>query len=57
VGNILGVKILQRSQLFLAQQSWALPVIHRGLLYIGQHRRDFNDGKTARLICYDFRAE
>ena len=52
-----GVKTLQRSQLFLAQQSWALPVIHRGLLYIGQHSRDFNDGKTARLICYDFRAE
>lgn len=52
-----GVEILQRSQLFLAQQTWALPVLHRGLLYIGQHTRDFVDGKPARLICYDFRAE
>ncbi len=50
-----GVKILHRSQLFVAEQSWALPVIHRGLLYIGQHSRGFTDGTQPRLICYDFR--
>ncbi len=50
-----GVKTVRRSQLFLAQQSWALPVVHRGLLYVGQHSRDFVDGKGPRLICYDFR--
>ena len=51
-----GVKTLRQSQLFVAEQSWALPVVHRGLLYIGQHSRGFVDGSTPRLICYDFRA-
>ena len=51
-----GVKTLRQSQLFVAEQSWALPVVHRGLLYIGQHSRGFTDGSRPRLICYDFRA-
>jgi outer membrane protein assembly factor BamB len=51
-----GVKTLRRSQLFVAEQSWALPVVHRGLLYIGQHSRGFTNGSRPRLICYDFRA-
>ncbi len=50
-----GVKVLSQSQLFVAEQSWALPVVHRGLLYIGQHSRGFVDGSRPRLICYDFR--
>ena len=50
-----GVKVLRRSQLFVAEQSWALPVVHRGLLYIGQHSRGFIGGTKPRLICYDFR--
>jgi hypothetical protein len=52
-----GVKVKQQQQLFVAEQSWALPVVHRGLLYIGQHTRDFAGGKKERLICYDFRGE
>ena len=51
------VKVKQQTQLFVAEQTWALPVVHRGLLYISQHTKDFIDGKPPRLICYDFRAE
>lgn len=51
-----GVKIISRAQLFVAEQSWALPVIHRGLLYISQHTRGFVHGTKPRIICYDFRA-
>ena len=50
-----GVKVESRSQLFVAEQSWALPVIHRGLLYICQHTKGFVDNTVPRLICYDFR--
>lgn len=49
-------KILQRTQLFHATQTWSTPAIHRGLVYISQHYRSL-DGKTGpRLLCYDFRA-
>jgi hypothetical protein len=50
-----GVKVVSKSQLFVAEQSWALPVIHRGLLYICQHTKGFVDNTVPRLICYDFR--
>ncbi|NCG27721.1 MAG: hypothetical protein GWP42_09285, partial [Verrucomicrobiales bacterium] len=49
------VKVTSRSQLFIAEQSWALPVIHRGLLYICQHTKGFVDNTVPRIICYDFR--
>ena len=53
-----GPKILQRTQLFRATQTWSTPAIHRGLVYISQHYRGFGEGKTGpRLLCYDFRAQ
>ena len=52
-----GVKISSQSQLFVAEQSWALPVIHKGLLYISQHTRGFVNDTKPRLMCYDFREE
>ena len=50
-----GVKTLSQSQLFVAEQSWALPVIHRGLLYISQHTKGFVNDTKPRLMCFDFR--
>jgi outer membrane protein assembly factor BamB len=52
-----GVEIKARTQLFLAPESWSLPVVHRGLLYITQNDEDRGGGSSKpRWICYDFRA-
>lgn len=51
-----GYKELERSRLFLARETWALPVISHGLLYITQNTRDIVSGSGPRLICYDLRA-
>ncbi len=47
---------LDRTHLFLARQTWALPTLSKGLLYIGQNDKGV-DGSATRLICYDLRAE
>ncbi len=49
-------KILQRTQLFHATQTWSTPAIHRGLVYISQHYRALRGRTGPRLLCYDFRA-
>ncbi len=51
-----GPKVLQQAKLFHAPESWSLPALSRGLLYVCQNERT-QDGKTARVICYDLRAE
>lgn len=51
-----GVKVVDRSELFLARSTWSLPVLHRGLLYVSQHEENYLDGTPPRLICYDLRA-
>ena len=52
-----GVEVKQRSQLFLAPETWSLPVVYRGLLYITQNDQDRGGGTSKpRWICYDFRA-
>jgi outer membrane protein assembly factor BamB len=51
-----GCKELERTQLWIAPNTWALPVISRGLLYVGQHDRDQVDGTEQRFLCYDLRA-
>ena len=52
-----GVKVEKRTQLFLARETWALPVVYKGLVYIAQHERE-EEGRPGkpRWICYDFRA-
>ena len=45
-----GYKEASRAWLFGARETWALPVLSHGLLYIGQ-----NFGSTPRLLCYDMR--
>ena len=38
-----------------ARESWALPVLSRGLLYVVQNTRDVFNGTNPRLLCYDLR--
>ena len=50
-------KEVARSWLFPARESWALPVLSRGLLYVVQNTRDIFRESGPRLLCYDLRAE
>jgi len=49
-----GYKQLSRAWLFPARETWALPVLSRGLLYVSQNTRDIYGGPP-RLLCYDLR--
>ena len=51
-----GPEVSNRVDVFTARETWALPVLHRGLLYLGQHSRDMVSGAKPRLLCYDLRA-
>jgi outer membrane protein assembly factor BamB len=51
-----GYKEVSRTRLFAARESWALPVLSRGLLYVAQNTRDIVHGAGPRLLCYDLRA-
>jgi outer membrane protein assembly factor BamB len=51
-----GYKEISRAWLFAARESWALPVLSHGLLYISQNTRDLLTGTGPRLRCYDLRA-
>jgi outer membrane protein assembly factor BamB len=51
-----GFKQISRAWLFAARESWALPVLSRGLLYVPQHTRDMLKGTGPQLRCYDLRA-
>jgi len=52
-----GYKELARTWLFAARETWALPVLSRGLVYVTQNTRDFVSRETTRLLCYDLRGE
>jgi outer membrane protein assembly factor BamB len=49
-----GAAVLQQTKLFNAPDTWTLPALSRGLLYVCQNQRGAR-GDTARLICYDLR--
>ena len=51
-----GYREVSRAWLFGARESWALPVLSRGLLYVVQNTRDLLRGFRPRLLCYDLRA-
>ena len=51
-----GYREVSRTWLTAAQESWTLPVLSRGLLYVVQNTRDLLTGATPRLRCYDLRA-
>ena len=46
--------IRQRTSLFDARRTYALPVLSRGLLYVIQCAKG-RDGTKPRLLCYDLR--
>ena len=51
-----GYKEVSRAWLFPARESWGLPVLSRGLLYVTQNTRDVFRETEPRLLCYDLRA-
>ena len=51
-----GPGVSHKADILTARETWSLPVLHRGLLYIGQHGRDLVTGAKSRLLCYDLRA-
>ena len=52
-----GYKQLSRAWLFAARETWALPVLSRGLLYVTQNSRGLINREPPRLLCYDLRGE
>jgi outer membrane protein assembly factor BamB len=50
-----GYKERARAWLFAARETWALPVLSRGLLYISQNSAGLLQREPPRLLCYDFR--
>ncbi len=51
-----GAQRAATAQLFTAQQSWTLPALSHGLLYVLQNEEDRLTGTPPRLLCYDLRA-
>jgi outer membrane protein assembly factor BamB len=49
-------KEVERVRPFLAPETWSMPALSRGLLYVCQNERG-PDGTAPRLICYDLRGE
>jgi outer membrane protein assembly factor BamB len=52
-----GYKQMTRSWLFASRQTWALPVLSHGLLYVTQNQPDRTAGTPPRLLCYDLRGK
>ncbi len=49
-------KIEARAQLFYAPQTWCLPAVSRGLLYVTQNEREMvRQSCGQRILCYDLR--
>jgi outer membrane protein assembly factor BamB len=51
-----GYQEVSRTWLFPARESWVLPVVSRGLLYVSQNARGLLRETDPRLLCYDLRA-
>ena len=51
-----GAKILERTSLFRAPESWTPLVLSHGLLYVAQNAPE-SRGEPRRLLCYDLRSE
>ena len=51
-----GARVVERCTLFEAPETWTLPALSRGLLYVQQNEPG-RGGTKPRLICYDLRAK
>ena len=63
LGHLLWMELTPRSYrqvarawLFPARETWGLPVLSRGMLYVVQNSRDLFGRSGPRLLCYDLRA-
>lgn len=54
--NPEGYQELELTHLFLARQTWAMPALSKGLLFVGQNDEGL-DGSSTRFICYDLRKQ
>lgn len=45
-----------RAQLFYALNTWSLPAVSHGLLYVAQHAESLDRKHRPRVLCYDLRA-
>jgi hypothetical protein len=52
-----GCEELQRTQLFYALNTWSLPSLSHGLLYVRQQTESLDRKTNTRVICYDLRGE
>ncbi len=52
-----GCEIEQQAQLFYALNTWSLPALSHGLLYVRQESEDFGRKSGPRILCYDLRPE
>lgn len=52
-----GAEVKAQAQLFYATQTWSLPAVSHGLLYVRQQDRGVIGNSVARIICYDLRGE
>jgi outer membrane protein assembly factor BamB len=50
-----GATVLARAWPFFSRETWAAPVISRGLLYLAQGTVDLLTGAAPRLLCFDLR--
>jgi len=50
-------RILARTRLFAARETWGPLVVSHGLLYVRQNSKDPVSKKPTRLLCYDLRGE
>jgi len=52
-----GAKVIAQAQPFYALNTWSLPVLSHGLLYVRQQARDLMQKTGERVICLDLRGE
>lgn len=54
--NPMAYRETSHTRLFLARETWSMPALSRGLLYVCQNNKS-EEGQPARLICYDLRGK
>jgi outer membrane protein assembly factor BamB len=52
-----GCEEISRTQLFYALNTWSLPALSHGLLYVHQQAEGLDRQTGTRVICYDLRSE
>jgi len=52
-----GAKVIAQAQPFYALNTWSLPALSHGLLYVRQQQKDLMQKTGERIICLDLRGE